>query len=131
MNTATVHAGDRIIIGNRSVSRDDTMAALGNHLNSIPEKVHDLRRVPLGMYRGLRFGLILHPQFAPELYLEGAATLRDTLSREHHGPRAILNALDRVAGSYRSSCDSVRKDLTIAECPASRLPGAVGKPFMP
>jgi hypothetical protein len=35
-------------------------------------------RVPLGIYRGLRFGLVLHPQFPPEvyLYLEGTVSPR-------------------------------------------------------
>ena len=37
-------------------------------------------RVPLGIYRGLRFGLVLHPQFPPDVYLEGATT-RQTDSR--------------------------------------------------
>ena len=36
------------------------------------ENVRDTTRVPIGIYRGLRFGLVLHPQFPPDVYLEGA-----------------------------------------------------------
>ena len=46
-----------------------------------------------------------------------------TLSRDHHGPRAVLNALERLADGYGSECDRVRQDLAIAEVAASRLPG--------
>ncbi len=58
--------------------------------------------MPLGTYRGLRFGMVLNPQWSPEVYLEGATTRLDTLSRDHHGPRAVLNALDRLASAYGS-----------------------------
>jgi hypothetical protein len=37
------------------------------------------------------------------------------LSREHQGPRAVLNALERLATAYGSDCDRVRQDLGIAE----------------
>ena len=65
----------------------------------VPQNVMQTRRVPLGVYRGLRFGMVLHPQYRPEIYLEGQITRQDMLSREHQGPRAVLNALERVAGN--------------------------------
>jgi hypothetical protein len=37
------------------------------------------------------------------------------LSREHHGPRAVLNAVERLANAYDSECVRVRQDLAIAE----------------
>ena len=52
-----------------------------------------------------------------------------TLSRDHQGPRAVLNALERLAGGYGSECDRVRQDLAIAEVAASRLPGPPGQAF--
>jgi hypothetical protein len=65
--------------------------------------------------RGLRFSVVLHPQFAPEVYLEGAATRQSMLSRDHHGPRAVLNAVERLAGGYGPECDRVGQDLAITE----------------
>jgi hypothetical protein len=70
--TTTAHADDRVTIAGRTYSRDDTPAALGDYLHTLPEKVMQKQRFPLGTYRGLRFGMVLHPQWAPEIYLEGA-----------------------------------------------------------
>ena len=84
--TATGHAGDRIIIGKRTCSREEVVAVLGSQLDAMPRGVREQRRFPLGTYCGLRFGMVLHPQFAPEVYLEGRTTRLETLSREHHGP---------------------------------------------
>jgi N12 class adenine-specific DNA methylase/tRNA G46 methylase TrmB len=129
MATATAHAADPITIGNRSVLREDAAEALAAILNALPRHVHALQRFPLGVYRGLRFGIILHPQFAPDVYLEGAATRQSMLSREHHGPRAILNALERLAGGYASECARVREDLSIAEAQLRDYQARIGKPF--
>jgi hypothetical protein len=85
--------------------------------------------MPLGTFHGLRFGLILHPQFAPEIYLEGATTRQDTLSRDHHGPRAILNALERLAGSYAGPCASAQQELAIAQSQLRDYQSRLGAPF--
>jgi len=37
------------------------------------------------------------------------------LSRDHHGPRAVLNALDRLASADGSEVAGNRQELTIAE----------------
>jgi hypothetical protein len=73
---------------------------------------------------------VLHPNYAPELYLEGAATRQTMLSREHHGPRAILNALERLATSYGAPCVSVRQDLAIAEAQLRDYQSRLGAPFL-
>ena len=103
-----------MMIGNRSVRHGDALSVLGDHLDALPEVVNELRRVPLGVYRGLRFGMVLHPQFSPELYLQGASCRRATLSR-NQGPRAVLNALENLAGSYERECTSLQKENTISE----------------
>jgi hypothetical protein len=41
---------------------------------------------------------VLHPQFPADAYLEGATTRQTQLSQDHRGPRAVLNALERLAG---------------------------------
>ena len=85
--------------------------------------------MPLGTYRGLRFGMVLNPQWSPEVYLEGATTRIDTLSRDHHGPRAVLNALDRLANAYGSDIARTKQDLAIAESQLRDYQARLGKPF--
>ena len=72
---------------------------------------------------------MLHSQFAPEIYLEGATTRLATLSRDHHGPRAVLNALERLADGYGSECDRVQRDLGIAQSQLRDYQARLGKPF--
>jgi hypothetical protein len=52
------------------------------------------------------------------------------LSREHQGPRAVLNALERLSGGYGSDCDRVRQDLAIAEAQLRDYQARLGKPFL-
>jgi hypothetical protein len=128
--TVAAHASDRITIGSRAYSREDAPGALGSQLDELPRNVRETRRVPLGIHRGLRFGLILHPHFPPDVYLEGAAARQTMLSREHQGPRAVLNALERLASAYGCECDRVRQDLSIAESQLRDYQVRLGKPFL-
>jgi hypothetical protein len=116
-------------IGRQAVFREDAPAALAHQLDRLPRNVRETSRVPIGTYRGLRFGFILHPQFPADVYLEGAMTRQSTLSRDHQGPRAVLNALDRLATSYGSECVRVRQDLAIAESQLRDYRERLGKPF--
>ena len=129
-NTATVHAGDRLTVGSTTYTQENAPAALGRLLETLPRNVHDTRRAPLGIYRGLPFGLILHPHFPPDVYLEGAALRRSMLSKEHQGPRAVLNAAERLAGSYDSECERVRQDLSLAESQLRDYQARLGNPFL-
>jgi N12 class adenine-specific DNA methylase len=107
----------------------DAIQALGNRLNSLPQHVTQDRRVPLGIYRGLQFGIILHPEWRPEVYVEGRTARLDTLSRDHQGPRALLNALERIAGGYQPEAQRTRLDLTIAESQLRDYQARIGQPF--
>jgi hypothetical protein len=127
--TATAHAADRVTIGNRTAPRGDAADILGESLRALPERVWETRRISLGVYRGLRFGLALHPQFPPDVFLEGTTTRQSMLSREHHGARAILNALERLAGGYGAECERVRQDLAIAEAQLRDYQARLGVPF--
>ena len=71
--------------------------------------------MPLGTCHGLRFSLVLHPRGAPDVCVEGATTRYSTLSRDSHGPRAILNAVERVMGSYEAEREKTTRDLDIAQ----------------
>ena len=112
--TAVVHAESSMVIGEQVIAPEKTLAALDHVLSSLPIRVSERRRMPLGQYRGLSFGMILHPNFPPEVFL-GATTRCDALSRDHHGPRAVLNALERLVKGYESEAAGVRQELAIAE----------------
>jgi N12 class adenine-specific DNA methylase len=127
--TAAAHADDLITIGSRVIPHEDALEALGERLEVLARHVREERRFPLGVYRGLRFGLVLHPQFAPDLYLEGATTRESMLSREHHGPRAVLNALERLASGYESECTRVRQDLALAQSQLRDYQARLGAAF--
>jgi hypothetical protein len=128
-DTAGQQASAEITIGGRSTSRADAAGILAARLEALPETVRETRRIPLGVYRGLRFGMVLHPDFSPEMYLEGATIRQVSLSREHQGARAVLNALERLVGGYGAACDSVRQDLAIAEGQLRDYRTRLGAPF--
>jgi N12 class adenine-specific DNA methylase len=128
--TVTDHAADPITIGGRTPAREDISDVLGGKLDALPRDVRDTRRIPLGVYRGLSFGLVLHPQFPPSVFLEGAITRQSALSRDHQGPRAVLNALERLAGGYDSECDRIRRDLAIAESQLRDYQARLGRAFL-
>ncbi len=73
--------------------------------------------------------MVLHPQFPADVYLEGAITRHATLSRDHQGPRAVLNALGRLASGYRSGFVRVRQDLTVAKSQLRDYQARLGKSF--
>ena len=109
------HADDRITIGERRCSRDDALDVLASALRNLPESVREPRRVELGVCRSLRFGLLLRPQAGPELFVEGATTWREVMSRDHHGPRAIMNAVERLIAGYDTRHAETRDELALAE----------------
>ncbi len=127
--TAKAHATDPIGIGGRTYPREEISEILGGKLDGLPKNVRETTRIPIGFYRGLRFGVVLHSQFPPDVYLEGSTTRQTSLSREHQGPRAVLNALDRVATGYSSESVRVRQDLDIAESQLRDYQARLGKPF--
>jgi N12 class adenine-specific DNA methylase len=127
--TATAHASDPLTIGNHECSREETLAVLGKRLDSLPVLIATTRTVPLGKYRSLRFGLIVHPHSAPEVYLDGAGSRRTLLARDNNGPRAVLNALDRLAGGYQRNCGEIRQDLALAEVQLRDYETRLGQTF--
>jgi N12 class adenine-specific DNA methylase len=128
--TAKAHADDSITIGGRSYPREDIQEILGGKLDALQMSARNAIPIPLGTYHGLRFGVVFHTHFPPDVYLEGSATRQTMLSREHQGPRAVLNALERLAGGYGTDCDRVRQDLAIAEAQLRDYQARLGNPFL-
>lgn len=64
---ADAHAGNAIAVDGEVCSRKDVPAVLGARLDALPRQVGETKRVKLGTYRGLGFGLVLRPQFSPDL----------------------------------------------------------------
>jgi N12 class adenine-specific DNA methylase len=127
--TALTHAEDPMTIGNRVVSNVDTMKALAAALKSVPKLVGERRKVPLGIYRGLQFGLVLNPK-STEVFVEGTIVRHADLWRENQGPRAVLNALERLAGGLDAECHFATKDLAIAEAQLRDYQARLGMPFL-
>ncbi|HMP01729.1 MAG TPA: hypothetical protein PKC45_04425, partial [Gemmatales bacterium] len=126
---ATEHERTATTIGRQLLAREDVPAVLGDKLGSLSWEVRDTTRIPIGTYRGLNFGMILHPHFPPDVYLEGATTRTYGLSKEHQGPRAVLNALERIATSYGSEIVRLRNDAALAEGQLRDYQERLGKPF--
>jgi N12 class adenine-specific DNA methylase len=127
--TAAQHADAEVTIGGRSSSRSDAAGILAARLEALPETVRETRRLPLGVYRGLRFGMVLHPDFAPEAYLEGETIRHVSLSRENHGARAVLNALERLVGGYETQIANTQQEIAIAEGQLRDYRARFGSPF--
>ncbi len=130
LQTIAACRGDAMTINDRRIPKEAAAEILSESMGSLPPWVAEMRRVPLGLFRGLRFGLVLHVNGPPEVYLEGTAARRYTLSKEHHGARAMLNALERLADSYDSECDRSRQDLAIGEAQLRDYQARLGVPFV-
>jgi hypothetical protein len=113
--TTTAHERDPITIGERRYNREDAPEALALKLKTLPALVPQTHTVPLGVCRALTFGLVLHPQGAPEVYAAGTLTRSTQLSRDFHGSRAILNAVERLIGNAQAEREKIARDLGIAQ----------------
>ncbi len=127
--TAEQHAGDSVVIASRKCLRDNVMPVLTAQLDSLPPFVRQPTRVELGTYKGLTFGVVLHSQVPPDVFVEGAATRQTSLSREHQGPRAVLNAVERLVGGYGLEAKHIGEDLTLAESQLRDYQMRLGAPF--
>ncbi len=111
--TLRKHEQSGLIVNGKRIYQTDEFQALNTVLDRIPAAVLDVSRIPLGNYEGLTFGLILHPLNTPELYLEGATTRCASFSSQRPGPRAVLNALDRLGSSYPQEVMRAARDVNV------------------
>jgi N12 class adenine-specific DNA methylase len=124
----TTRAQERITLGNREMSREDAMVALGTRLERLPTSVSENRRVPMGTYHGLEFGLVLHPLGSSEAYLDGAVGRRAEL-KDNPGPRAVFNGLNRLVESYASEIERAERDVAVVEGQLRDYEARLGTPF--
>ena len=128
-STVIRHENDPITVGKIQISREDAPSALSGRLDTLPPSVREPTRIPLGTFRGLRFGLILNPSFPPDVYLEGVMTRTYGLSKEHQGPRAVLNSLDRLANSFSGEIQRIAQDREIARSQLRDYQARLGNEF--
>jgi hypothetical protein len=86
-------------------------------------------RIPLGTYRGLKFGLDLSPYSNPSVRVEGTVTRFENLYREDPGPRAIMNAVARLVDGYGNERAWSMKDLDIARGQLKDYQARIGGSF--
>lgn len=89
-------SGSGIAITQHWMPREDLLQALDKRLELLPSKVIDSRTITLGSYKGLEFGVILHPDGNPNAYLKGQATRCLRLHAPKFGPRALITAFSRL-----------------------------------
>jgi Helicase conserved C-terminal domain len=103
--------------------------AVGARMSRMPEKVDKTYHTKLGTYRGLECGMILHPLGGTEVYLDGAVRCREQLMRDNPGPRAVLNALARLADGYESDIVHLKAEIAVKEGQLKDYESRLGKPF--
>jgi hypothetical protein len=126
--TLAAHDRDPLTIAGQHYAEEDAQKPLARQLNAIPDKTHETRRYKLGIYHGLEFGIVVNPLGAPDAYLEGATTRHAMIARDA-GPRAVLNALGRLADTYPGQITTARQDLAIAEGQLRDHQARLGQPF--
>ncbi|WP_020472282.1 helicase-related protein [Zavarzinella formosa] len=129
MEAIKSHQGDPVTINNHGYSRDDAMPVLGRRLEQLPTNISETRMVPMGKYRGLWFGLVIHPLGGVEACLEGEVTRRIDFQKDNPGPRAVFNALDRLIDSYPDEHQRSKEDLKISERQLHDYETRLGKTF--
>ena len=117
-----------VLVGNgRSVTPQEP--ALGNALNRLPDFVDHRRQFTVGKYRGLDFGVVKYPGGAVDVYLEGQGFRTTQLCKDSHGPRAVWNALNRIADTYGERIAETREDLELARSQFADYEARLGRVF--
>jgi N12 class adenine-specific DNA methylase len=112
--------------GNKDTPSQEFVA---ERLKRMPEKVSETYRTPLGKYRGLDASMILHPLGGTEVVLDGATRCRETLMRDNPGPRAVLNALERLANGYDHACRANRGEISMKQGQLADFQARLGQVF--
>jgi len=112
--TLKANPGHAVTLGGRALYGDEAVIAMSDRLDTLPLSVSESRYIDLGTYRGLKFGVVLHPLSHPDLYLQGDAVRHADIRRDARG-LAVLNALNRLARGYEEAEQSTRQELALAQ----------------
>ncbi|TWT51733.1 hypothetical protein KOR42_34200 [Thalassoglobus neptunius] len=127
--TINAHQSDGISFDGRSSHPDDLVKALDSRIQRTPAHVSSRTQRLIGEFRGLAFGIVLYPYSRPEVYLQGKCSRTRTLSNDNAGPRAVLNALTRLADGYGEQIEKLIRDRSLAEQQLQDYAGSSDKPF--
>jgi len=98
-------------------------------MGRMPERAGESYHTRLGSFRGLECGLIVHPSGGTEVYLDGTTRCREQLVRDNPGPRAVLNALERLANGYESGIGYLKAEIAVKEGQLRDYETRLGKRF--
>lgn len=129
LHTVEISQDLPMFIGRKPILRADIPVVLEKRLDAMPTKLVDSVRFPIGSYRGVNFGLILHPRGSADLYLEGEMTRITALSGTNPGPRAVLNGVERLLSSYANEITRIEQDTSLAETQLHDYQSRLGQPF--
>jgi hypothetical protein len=104
------------------------MESPGGRPDLMPEEVSETRRRKLGSYRGLEYGVFQHPLGQLDVYVEGAGKRWVTMPRDTPGPRAVMNAVERLIPVYAHEFDDIRADIAVKQGQLRDYESRVGKP---
>ncbi len=127
--TLAANVSRPVEIGGRRPPADQVIGLLGDALHRIPERPMQARRYILGVYRGLEFGVERTPDGTADVYLVGATDRLGFLSGDSQGPRAVLNALGRLAETYPEAGEKARANLSLAGRQLRDFEARIGRPF--
>ncbi len=130
IDTLAANRNTAIKIGDRFPLGDQISAPLAEQLDRLPERVNVDRRYYLGEIQGLKFGIVVFPHGPREVFVEGATTRTESMSKDHQGPRAVLNAVMRLVNSYQEQYDRTMRDLALAEQQLRDYQARIGNQFL-
>lgn len=130
-DTVTVEVSHErgLVLGGYRVPPDEWTKMVGDALDRLPITTDNYQKLPMGDYKGLRFGLMLHRDSAPEVFLEGKLQHCERLSREHQGPRALLNALERLCREMPEAMRQTNEELVLSEKQLRDYASKLNQPF--
>ena len=132
--TAAAHQGQEFAHRRTVLQSQRGRRSLVHRLKSLPEKVQETRRVSLGTYRGLTFGIVLHRFGAPDAYLEGEADAsRHALTRCPRPAGGLQRPRPRLAGGYDGQVATAARSWPSprASCATTRPASASRSPMTP
>ena len=128
--TLAAHERDPVIIGERPCNRTDVLDILGPRLDALPEKRTRIQTLfRSGAIAALHSAWCCTRTVPPRCSSKEPPPAMAMLSRDHHGPRAVMNALERLAGTYEGQRDTTRQDLAIAQAQLRDYEARLGRPF--